>query len=305
MHKLAKLLIALFLVLDIILFFRFLLQNLNIQVLNPKGVMAIQEKDALFFAAGICLAIVIPIVLTTFFFAWKYRDGNKKAKYTPDWNNSAKFEVFRWGLMCAVIGILAVFTWRIAHVLDPWKVLDSKVEPITIQVVALQWRWLFIYPKQQIATMNFVEFPESTPINFELTADAPMNSFWIPQLGGQMYAMAGMSTKTHFMVNKIGEFNGASAEISGSGFSGMKFVAKSVSNEDFKSWVENTKNATNRLDFAKFNEISKPLADDTVVYYTVDDNDLYNKVVMKYMSPTTMPLMHPDVTDKKMQIMHK
>lgn len=304
MRKILKLSIISFLVVDLILFFRFLLRNLNIQVLNPEGVMAIQEKNALIFAASLCLVIVIPIVLTTFFFAWKYRANNKKAKYTPDWNSSMKFEIFRWGLMCAVIGILAIFTWKIAHVLDPWKALDSRVEPITIQVVALQWRWLFIYPRQRIATMNFVEFPEKTPVNFQLTADAPMNSFWIPRLGGQMYAMAGMSTKTHFMVNKTGEFNGASAEISGSGFAGMKFIAKSVSNEDFKTWVDEAKNSTNHLDFKKFNDLSKPLADDKVVYYTVDDNDLYNKVVMKYMSPTKAP-SHIDLKDDQMQMMHK
>jgi cytochrome o ubiquinol oxidase subunit 2 len=149
--------------------------------------------------------------------------------------------------------------------------------------VALQWKWLFIYPEQNIATVNFVEFPNSTPVNFQLTADAPMNSFWIPELGGQMYAMPGMSTQLHLMADRPGEFNGSAAEISGKGFSGMKFIAKATSQKDFDTWVKSVKQSSNMIDLSKYNKLAEPSENNPVITYASVEKDLYNSIIMKFM----------------------
>jgi cytochrome o ubiquinol oxidase subunit 2 len=178
------------------------------------------------------LLVAVPLLVMAFTFAWKYRATNiPKQKHSPNWSGGKAKLIFV--LPAAVVAVLAVLIWKQSHVLDPYKPLQAKAQPITIQVVALQWKWLFIYPEQGIATVNFVEFPKATPVNFVLTADAPMNSFWIPQLGGQIYAMSGMATQTHLMADEVGEYAGSAAEISGAGFANMKFTAKSTTNEDF------------------------------------------------------------------------
>ena len=164
-----------------------------------------------------------------------------KAKHAPDWEHNYIAEYCWWGVPIVIIVILAVTTWKSSHDLNPFKPIESEKKPLAIQVVALHWKWLFIYPEQGIATVNFVQFPEKTPINFEITSDAPMNSFWIPQLGGQIYAMPAMRSKLHLIANEIGSFRGVSANISGKGFAGMTFTAKSSSEEDFDAWVQSGK----------------------------------------------------------------
>lgn len=284
-NKISKVLIFLFILVDIVLLLWLLLHNLDLTVLDPKGTISLQERNIIFFLGGIGLAVIIPIVLFTFFVAWKYRAGNEKANYKPDWNKNSKIEIFRWSFLCGVIAIFAVTTWVVAHSLSPYKPLESKVEPITIQVIALQWRWLFIYPKQNIATINFIEFPEKTPVNFQLTADAPMNSFWIPSLAGQIYAMSGMSTQTHMMANSIGEFPGAAAEISGTGFADMKFVAKSVTQKDFADWVKEVQSSANPLTFEAYKTLAKPSDNSNRAYYVLKDKNLYGQILMQYMAP--------------------
>jgi cytochrome o ubiquinol oxidase subunit 2 len=152
-------------------------------------------------------------------------------------------------------------------------------------VVALQWRWLFIYPAQGIATINYLELPSNTPVNFQLTADAPMNSFWIPQLGGQMYAMPGMSTQLHLEASNPGQFNGSAAEINGAGFAGMKFQVVAAASSDFDNWVAAVKNGPNHLDQAEYQRLARPSEDSAVAYYSAVPFDLYNSVIIKYMAP--------------------
>ena len=195
-----------------------LLHGHTIDVLVPKGTIAKKELDLLVTATLLMLIVVIPVFVLTFTIAWKYRASNTKAKYTPDWDHNRAIETVWWAIPFVLILILSVITWQSSHELDPFKPLASSKQPITIQVVALQWKWLFIYPEQHIATVNYVQFPVDTPVNFVITSDAPMNSFWIPQLGGQIYAMAGMSTQLHLMATDPGSYNGSSVTPQRTGF---------------------------------------------------------------------------------------
>ncbi|MEJ0021842.1 MAG: ubiquinol oxidase subunit II [Candidatus Doudnabacteria bacterium] len=257
----------------------------NWSLLNPKGPIAQQERNLMVVGISLMLIVVVPVFILLFTFAFKYREGNK-AKYAPNQRHSTKFQLLLWAIPTVIILILAVINWKSTHQLDPFKPLISNVKPITIQVVSLPWKWLFIYPEQNIATVNFVEFPQTTPVNFQLTSDAAMNSFWIPQLGGQMYAMAGMSTQLHLMASAPGSFAGSAAEISGQGFSGMKFTAKAVTNSDFDSWVKSVQARRTPLGLAEYNKLAAPSSNNPPAFYSSTDKNLYNNIIMKYMMPT-------------------
>ena len=254
----------------------------NIEVLNPKGVIAAKQRDLIWTATWLMLIVVVPVLVMTLGFAWRYRASNTKAKYSPNWSHSHFAEALWWGIPFVIIVALAVITWTSSHELYPFKPLVSDKKPLKIQVVALQWKWLFIYPEQGIATVNWVQFPEQTPIDFEITADAPMNSFWIPQLGGQIYAMAAMRTKLHLMANEPGEFRGCSANISGTGFAGMTFVAKASSDAEFESWVQSAK-SQGVLGQPEYGELAKPSASNSVALYSLGEPQLFEQIIMKYM----------------------
>src|SRR5579885_1200660 len=219
--------------------FILLAKNGNLQLLNPQGYIADKQSQLLNGAIILAMCIGFPVVGLTFFTVFTYREGNKKAKYTPGWESGKKLTLIWWSILTVIVIFLAVITWKTAHELDPYKPITSSVKSITVQVVALRWKWLFLYPQQQIATVNFLEIPVNTPVNFQLTADnAPMNSFWIPSLGGQIYAMAGMVTQLHLMAKTLGDFPGGAAEISGKGFSGMDFTVRSTTQTNFTTWVD-------------------------------------------------------------------
>lgn len=255
-------------------------------VLNPSGLIAQKELGLMVFATLLMLVIVIPVFVLTFFIAWKYREGNTKAKYTPNWDRNRALETIWWGFPLIIILVLSVVTWQSSHDLDPFRPLSSNAKPLTIQVVALQWRWLFIYPEQKVATLNFVQIPKNRPVQFQLTADAPMNSFWIPALGGQMYAMSGMSTELNLMADKAGTYQGRSANISGHGFANMTFDARVSSEADFNDWVKNTQQSPQALVMDEYKTLAKQSTDQKLETYTLADRGLYNKVIMKYMAPT-------------------
>jgi cytochrome o ubiquinol oxidase subunit 2 len=255
----------------------------TVAILQPKGIIAEQQRDLLVFATLLSLVVIVPVYALTVMIAIRYRRGNKKATYAPDWDHSRKLEAIWWGVPIVIILILSVVTWQSSHALDPFKPLSSNNNPVTIQVVALEWKWLFIYPEQNIATINYIQFPEDTPINFVITADAPMNSFWIPELGGQVYAMNGMKNKLHLQANAPGTFKGSSANLSGEGFAAMKFTAESTKQVDFSQWVLDSKKASETLDKQRYAELSKPSkGSDQRVYGNVDGG-LYDSIVMKYM----------------------
>jgi cytochrome o ubiquinol oxidase subunit 2 len=257
----------------------------NIAVLNPKGTIATQQRDLIVTSTILMLIVVLPVYLLTFAIVWKYREDNKKSKYNPDWDHQTFLELAWWAIPGIIISILAVITWHSSHVLDPFRPIASSKKPLTIQVVALQWKWLFIYPQQNIASVNYVKFPEQTPVNFEITSDAPMNSFWIPQLAGQVYAMSGMSTNLHLMADGQGTYHGVSANISGKGFAGMKFNAESASQGNFDQWVQSTKQSGKNLSSIEYNELSKPSENNPVSTYSSTDQNLYVSVVRKFMGP--------------------
>ncbi len=261
------------------------LKGLDIPVLQSKGMIGIKERDLLITSSLLMLIVVLPVFIFTFFFIWKYSHQNKKAKYSPDWEHSHIAEAVWWGVPLLIIIVLAVLTYKSSHELDPFKPIRNGNKPLEIQVVALQWKWLFIYPEQGIATINYVEFPENTPIDFEITADAPMNSFWIPQLGGQIYAMPAMKSKLHLIANEKGTFRGCSANISGEGFAGMTFTAKATSEDDFNKWVNSVRRSSKHLTLAEYEKLVKPSSYDPVVLYKLSAKDLFDQIIMKYNMP--------------------
>lgn len=206
-------------------------------LLNSKGPVAAGQSDLMMKAIYLMLLVVIPSIIMALWFGWKYRASNKDADYRPTWAHSTTIEIVVWGIPCIIIAILAYLTWWGSHKYDPYRPLESDKAPLTIQAVAEQFKWVFIYPEQQIATVNEVRFPEKTPVNFNITSNFTMNSFFIPKLAGQIYAMAGMKTQLHMMANETGEYRGFSANYSGYGFTQMRFKAHSVTEVDFNNWV--------------------------------------------------------------------
>ncbi|MBI5357748.1 ubiquinol oxidase subunit II [Candidatus Saccharibacteria bacterium] len=272
------------LVVAVIVILIMLVYGNNLQILNPKGTIASQQRDLLVFAALLSLVVVLPVFFMTGFIAYKYRASNKKARYTPEWDNSNKLEAIWWGVPILLITILSVVTYKTSHSLDPFRPIENaKNETKTIQVVALQYKWLFIYPDENIATVNYLNIPEDTPVKFEITSDAPMNSFWVPQLGGQIYAMSGMSTELNLMAEEPGTYEGYSANISGAGFSDMNFQVISTNRADYETWVNGIKHVPKSLDLDSYNELARPGTSDRENYSSVD-GDLYANVVGKYMS---------------------
>lgn len=253
-------------------------------VLNPQGEIAAKQRDIIIFTLMLSAVVVIPVFTLLGVFAWKYREGNQEAVYRPNWDSNNVLEAVWWGIPCAIILILGIVTWRTSHELDPYRALDSSVKPLNVQVVSLQWKWLFIYPDQHIASVNLLEIPEKTPINFKITSDAPMNSFWIPSLGSQVYAMSGMSTQLHLMADTTGDFRGSSANISGKGFADMAFTARSASRENFDAWVQSAKNSGSGLHKSTYDKLAKPGVEKQSHFYRLDDAGLYDKIILKYMA---------------------
>lgn len=263
-----------------------LLSGCDLAVLDPKGLIAADEKHLMIIALLLMCIIVVPVIILTFVIAIRYRASNTKAVYAPNWSHNNWLEALWWFVPMVIIAILATITWVTSHKLDPYRPLDSQVKPITIEAVALQWRWLFIYPDQHIATINYVQFPVNTPVNFLITADAPMNSFQIPQLAGQIYAMAGMETQLHLIANEVGDYNGRSVSFSGNGFSGMSFIARASSQTDFDSWVNSVKKGQTPLGMGNYNDtVAKPSEDASVQYFSSVEGDVFHGIIMKYMPP--------------------
>jgi cytochrome o ubiquinol oxidase subunit 2 len=286
MRKNTLLIIASLLIADVILIVWILAHNFSFPLLDPAGLVASREKRLFVTVLCLGLAIIGSVIATTFFIAWRYREDSTSSTYTPEATGSKSILLFWWILPTIIIIFLSFITWKSTHELDPYKPLQVSDKPMRIQVVALQWKWLFIYPEENIATVNYIVFPEKTPISFELTADAPMNSFWIPRLGGQMYAMTGMVTRTHLIADNVGEYNGSTAEISGVGFAGMKFIAKATTSEVFTNWVKKVKQSSPNLTRHTYELLAKPSEDMKPTYYAAVEKNLYNEIIMKYMAPS-------------------
>lgn len=266
--------------------FWILIKSNSFDVLQPAGTIGDQQRDLIVFASLLSLVVIVPVFAMTFWITWKYRTTNARpGAYKPTWSSSKIAETLWWGIPIVLIVVLSIVIWVSSHRLDPYRALDSSRPALKIQVIALQWRWLFIYPEQGIASLNHLQLPVDRPIDFEITSDAPMNSFWIPKLGGQVYAMSGMSTQLHLQAHTVGDFTGKSANISGEGYSGMVFKTRVGTQSDFDTWVNNAGADSQTLTLTDYTELAKPTHDTKPSTYRLGGKDLYDTVVMKYMMP--------------------
>lgn len=251
----------------------------------PRGQVATAELKLIIFSIELMLLVVVPVILMACWFGFRYREKNH-AKYTPEWKHSTPLEIVWWTIPCIIILILGTVTWKTTHSLDPYKPLRSQTKPIMVEVVSLDWKWLFIYPESQIATLNYLKIPAGTPINFKITAASPMNSFIIPQLGGQIYAMTGMKTQLHLMADTPGIYRGLATNYTGIGFAGMHFTTEVTSPEDFTNWVHSVKKTNDQLTPAVFwDELEPKSIDVPVRYFAHVDDGLFDSIIMHYMMP--------------------
>ncbi|WP_147195785.1 cytochrome o ubiquinol oxidase subunit II [Pantoea sp. MBD-2R] len=261
-----------------------LLSGCDSALLNPKGQIALEQRSLILTAFGLMMIVVIPAVLMAVIFAWKYRASNTNAKYSPNWSHSNKVEAVVWTVPILIIIFLGVLTWKSTHALEPSKPIASTEKPVVIDVVALDWKWLFIYPEQGIATVNQIAFPANRPVSFHITSNSVMNSFFIPTLGSQIYAMAGMQTKLHLIANEPGTFDGISSNFSGRGFSGMKFKAIATPDQaSFDQWVAKAKESSNTLmTMDDFDKLAAPSENHPVEFFSTANPDLFKQVIGKF-----------------------
>lgn len=260
-----------------------LLSGCNWTLFNSKGAVGKEQGDLIITAIMLMLIVVLPAIVMTFVFAWRYRASNKKATYTPEWAHSTKIEVVVWGVPLIIIVALSWIVWVSTHKLDPYRPLEATKPPLTVEVVATDWKWVFIYPEQKIATVNELYIPVDRPVSFQITSDSSMNTFFIPDLGGQIYAMAGMRTQLHLIANETGQFEGFSGNFSGPGFSDMKFITHSTTDEEFERWVDSVKSRQSPLAFDGFKKIAQPSEKHPVAYFSNVEPGLFQQIIDQYM----------------------
>lgn len=275
-----------------VLFINYLLSGKNIALFNPKGLIAYEQYNLMFFTVTVLIAIAVPALFLAFFIAWKYRESNTKATHSTDANQSKFLVIGMWLVPTLIMLVLASAMLPATQRLAPQKAI-ADTKPLTIQVISLRWKWLFIYPDQGIATVNFVQVPLNTPVEFEMTADeTPMSSFWIPNLGGQLYTMTGHVNRLNLIADTPGDYPGSSAELNGVGFAGMKFTARASHTENFDQWVQAVKQYHNVLDTAAYENLLQPSENSPHVFYSNYESDLYDKVVSKYSRSTEGQMRH-------------
>ena len=249
-------------------------------VLDPQGPVALAERLLMINSTEIMLVVVVPVVLATLGFAWWYRASNDRANHSPDWDYEGSVEFVVWAIPALVVILLGGVCWIGTHELDPKAPLANfEVKPLRVDVVALDWKWLFIYPDEQIATVNQLVIPAGKPVAFELTSATVMNSFFVPQLGSQIYTMGGMTTHLNLMASKPGNFEGYSAQFSGDGFADMRFVASAVSTGDFDAWVAKVRGSGSPLDDTAYTQLAKPSEKVPPTTYRSVDPDLFGRIV--------------------------
>jgi cytochrome o ubiquinol oxidase subunit 2 len=256
-----------------------LLTSCEPAVLDPQGPVGSAEKTILIDSMLIMLAIVVPTLMATLIFAWWFRASNKRARYLPAWADSGKLELLVWSIPILVVILLAGVAWIGSHTLDPAEKLASDKKEIEVEVVSLDWKWLFIYPTQHVASVNELVVPAGTPIHFALTSASVMNAFFVPQLGSMIYTMHGMTTQLNLSADKPGSYRGQSSHYSGDGFSDMHFDMRAVSDADFASWVSATRQKGKRLDDAAYLDLEKQSQHVAPFTYRDSDPDLFSKIV--------------------------
>jgi cytochrome o ubiquinol oxidase subunit 2 len=266
-------------------------------VLAPRGPVGAAENQILFNALAVMLMIVIPTILATLWFAWWFRAANARARRQPEWAYSGRIELVTWSIPVLVVLFLGGLVWTGSHDLDPAKPLASTATPLDVQVVALDWKWLFIYPGQQIASVNELVIPQGTPVRFALTSASVMNAFFVPQLGSMIYVMNGMSTQLNLQADSAGVFHGISSHFSGDGFSGMHFDVRSVSPQDFQAWVAGAHAKGPALDQAAYTELSKQTSNVAPFTYRSVEPGLYDAVVTQKLPPGPGPRLGRPTAD--------
>ena len=277
-------------------------------VLHPAGDVAAQQGQMVITATLLMLIIIVPVIALTLFFAWKYRQGNTEAEYDPEWHHSTSLELVIWTVPLLIIIALGALTWIGTHKLDPYRPLDridaqrpmpADMKPLEVQVVALDWKWLFFYPEQGIATVNELAAPVDRPIVFKLTASSTMNAFYVPDLAGMIYAMPGMQTELNAVINRAGVYKGMSSHYSGAGFSGMTFKFHGLSNDEFAQWVDKAKTEGKTLDRTAYLNLVKPSERDPVQRFASVEAGLYDKVLNRCAEDRKMCMHHQMAVDAR------
>jgi cytochrome o ubiquinol oxidase subunit 2 len=258
-------------------------------VLDPAGPVGAAEKLILFDALAIMLAIVVPTILCIVAFAWYYRATNKRAAYTPEWAYSGRLELIVWSIPALVVMFLGGIAWIGSHDLDPAKPLSSSHQPLEVEVVALDWKWLFIYPEQHVASINRLVAPVGQPIHFRLTSASVFNVFFVPQLGSEIYAMHGMQTELYLQADRAGKFLGVAAHYSGGGFSDMTFDTSAVSAEKFAEWVRLARADGPTLDEVAYRKLLRQSSNLTPYTYREVTPGLFDAIVMQHLAPGEGP----------------
>ncbi|MFD0933945.1 ubiquinol oxidase subunit II [Methylobacterium trifolii] len=274
-----------------------MLAGCNLVVMQPSGDVALQQRNLVLASVGLMLLIVVPVIALTLLFAWRYRATNTDAVYDPDWHHSTQLEVVIWTAPLFIIIALGALTWISTHTLDPFRALRrieagrpvmADVKPLTVEVVALDWKWLFFYPEYGIATVNELAAPVDRPIAFKITASSVMNAFYVPALAGMIYAMPGMQTQLHAVINKAGTYDGLSSHYSGSGFSRMTFKFHGLDGDGFDQWVAKAKAQGSPLTREGYIELEKPSEAVAVTYYASVADGLYGSILNMCALPGKM-----------------
>lgn len=282
-----------------------LLSGCNLVLLNPAGDVARQQSDLMIASVVIMSLIIVPVLVAIFVIAWRYRASNKSAEYDPEWDHSTQLELMVWSGPLLIIIAIGAMTWIGTHKLDPYRSLTrigagrpvaADTKPLEVEVVALNWKWLFFYPQYGIATVNELAAPVDMPIHFKLTSTETMNSFFIPSLAGQIYAMPGMQTALNAVINKPGDFDGFSSNFSGDGFTDMRFRFHGLSQQGFSQWVAKVRADGGGLDTQAFDQLNQPSRAEPVHYYAHFDADLYHRILNQCVNSEQM------CTDKMMEM---
>lgn len=274
-----------------------LLGGCNLVVLNPAGDVARRQGDLVMISTALMLLIILPVMALTVLFAWRYRATNRTARYEPEWSHSTGLELVIWAAPLMIIICLGALTWAGTHLLDPYRPLSrigpdrpvpAAVRPLEVQVVALDWKWLFILPEYGVASVNELAAPVDRPIRFRITSTTVMNSFYIPALAGQIYAMPGMETTLHGVINRPGDYEGFSANYSGAGFSGMRFRFRGLAEPDFGNWIAQVRQGQDGLDRGGFLVLQQPSENVPVRHFSRVDPDLFSAIVNMCVEPGRM-----------------
>jgi cytochrome o ubiquinol oxidase subunit II len=259
-------------------------------LLDPAGPIGEAEKSTILTAIGLMLIVAIPVFAMTFLFAWRYRASNKQAAYAPDWSHSRAIEIVVWAVPALIVLALGNLAWGTTHRLSPYRPIASTVAPINVDVVAMNWKWLFIYPQQHIATLNELVIPAHVPVSFRLTSETVTASFFIPSLGSQIYAMPGMQTKLHLVAARQGRFVGQNNQFSGRGYSSMRFDTVVTSDAGFKAWVNQARSSPDKLDPAALHRLEQPSTGNPPTLYSSVSPGLFDRIIDATMTAgTTQP----------------